>query len=119
MDSSATPERRASLAVGYNPVPQNAPGAGAAVGHTIENSIPLSIFPISMNKVCICFCGLVSEFKTKSLCSTTPLKIVTIDYSECSPVEGKLILLADSVDTYPFSMPFQSASSTFRNIVES
>lgn len=31
---------------GYNPLPQQAPGAGAAVGHTVENSIPLSIFPI-------------------------------------------------------------------------
>lgn len=32
----------------FTPIPQNAPGASAAVGHTVENSIPLSIFPIGM-----------------------------------------------------------------------
>ena len=42
----------------YNPKPQHAPGYSAAVGHTIENSIPLSIFPIAADKLCICFCGL-------------------------------------------------------------
>jgi len=48
----------------YNPLPQNAPGASAAIGHTVENSIPLSIFPISTDKVCICFCGLPGRGKT-------------------------------------------------------
>ena len=38
----------------YNPIPQAAPGASAAVGHNIENSIPLSIFPIATDKFCIC-----------------------------------------------------------------
>jgi len=31
-------------------VPQHAPGASAAIGHTLENSIPLSIFPIATDK---------------------------------------------------------------------
>ena len=48
----------------YNPVPQTAPGASAAVGHDIENSIPLSIFPIAMDKYAICFCGLPGRGKT-------------------------------------------------------
>ena len=48
----------------YNPVPQAAPGASAAVGHTIANSIPLSIFPIATDKFCICFCGLPGRGKT-------------------------------------------------------
>jgi tRNA uridine 5-carbamoylmethylation protein Kti12 len=48
----------------YNPVPQAAPGASAAVGHTVENSIPLSIFPIATDKFCICFCGLPGRGKT-------------------------------------------------------
>eukprot|EP00607_Mallomonas_marina_P010355 CAMPEP_0182422252 /NCGR_PEP_ID=MMETSP1167-20130531/7888_1 /TAXON_ID=2988 /ORGANISM="Mallomonas Sp, Strain CCMP3275" /LENGTH=458 /DNA_ID=CAMNT_0024600147 /DNA_START=18 /DNA_END=1395 /DNA_ORIENTATION=+ len=47
-----------------NIVPQSAPGAHAAVGHTIENSIPLSIFPIQPDKFCICFCGLPGRGKT-------------------------------------------------------
>ena len=49
-----TPKRASSFAgsnCSYNPVPQTAPGASAAVGHDIENSIPLSIFPIAMDKV--------------------------------------------------------------------
>lgn len=48
----------------YNPVPQAAPGAHAAVGHTIENSIPLSIFPVAADKFCIVFCGLPGRGKT-------------------------------------------------------
>jgi hypothetical protein len=48
----------------YNPIPQAAPGASAAVGHKIENSIPLSIFPIATDKFCICFCGLPGRGKT-------------------------------------------------------
>ena len=48
----------------YNPIPQAAPGASAAVGHNIENSIPLSIFPIATDKFCICFCGLPGRGKT-------------------------------------------------------
>jgi signal recognition particle GTPase len=47
-----------------NLVPQAAPGASAAVGHTLENSIPLSIFPIAVDKFCICFCGLPGRGKT-------------------------------------------------------
>ena len=48
----------------YNPLPQNAPGSHAAVGHTIDNSIPLSIFPMSLDKLLICFCGLPGRGKT-------------------------------------------------------
>eukprot|EP01041_Mallomonas_annulata_P001059 gene1059-2075_t len=47
-----------------NPVPQTAPGASAAVGHKVENSIPLSIFPIQADKHCICLCGLPGRGKT-------------------------------------------------------
>lgn len=47
-----------------NPDPQLAPGASAAVGHVIGNSIPLSIFPIATDKFCICFCGLPGRGKT-------------------------------------------------------
>lgn len=36
----------------------NGIGASAAVGHTLENSIPLSIFPVAPDKFCICICGL-------------------------------------------------------------
>ena len=50
--------------VSYNPKPQAAPGASAAVGHIIGNSIPLSIFPITTDKFCICFCGLPGRGKT-------------------------------------------------------
>ena len=54
----------AGSACSYNPVPQTAPGASAAVGHDVENSIPLSIFPIAMDKYAICFCGLPGRGKT-------------------------------------------------------
>lgn len=59
--------RRASYSEGesYNPKPQLAPGSAAAVGHHVENSIPLSIFPISLDKLCICFCGLPGRGKTE------------------------------------------------------
>lgn len=39
-------------------------GAAAAVGHVLENSIPLSIFPIKQDKFCFCFCGLPGRGKT-------------------------------------------------------
>ena len=45
-------------------IPQTAPGAQAAVGHIVENSIPLSIFPIATDKFCFCFCGLPGRGKT-------------------------------------------------------
>jgi len=48
----------------HNPAPQCAPGASAALGHTLENSIPLSIFPIKADKLCVCFCGLPARGKT-------------------------------------------------------
>ena len=48
----------------YNPLPQNAPGAAAAEGHDVGNSIPLSIFPIAMDKFCICLVGLPGRGKT-------------------------------------------------------
>eukprot|EP01038_Epipyxis_sp_PR26KG_P012621 gene12621-16924_t len=52
------------IAPNFNPLPQNAPGSSAAVGHTLENSIPLSIFPIATDKFCICLCGLPGRGKT-------------------------------------------------------
>ena len=48
----------------YNPAPQNAPGASAAKGHTVENSIPLSIFPIATDRFLFAFCGLPGRGKT-------------------------------------------------------
>ncbi len=44
--------------------PQSAPGSSAAHGHTLENSIPLSIFPIATDKFCFAFCGLPARGKT-------------------------------------------------------
>uniref|UniRef100_I2CQU3 6-phosphofructo-2-kinase / fructose-2,6-bisphosphatase n=1 Tax=Nannochloropsis gaditana (strain CCMP526) TaxID=1093141 RepID=I2CQU3_NANGC len=58
-------ERRSAMpALPISHVPQAAPGASAAVGHTIENSIPLSIFPIAADKFAICVCGLPGVGKT-------------------------------------------------------
>lgn len=59
VERPGSPERSS-----YNPLPQNAPGASAATGHTVDNSIPLSIFPISIDKLCICFCGLPGRGKS-------------------------------------------------------
>lgn len=47
-----------------NPFPQSAPGANAVKGHIVDNGIPLSIFPISQNKLCLCVCGLPARGKT-------------------------------------------------------
>ena len=58
-----SPPRSALL--NSNPFPQNAPGASAAIGHTVENSIPLSIFPIQADKLCLCFCGKPARGKTQ------------------------------------------------------
>jgi hypothetical protein len=57
----ALPARVARDASVHNPEPQHAPGSSAAVGHILGNSIPLSIFPISDDKICFCFCGLPGE----------------------------------------------------------
>ena len=63
-ESSATiPRRMSDYKNPNNPIPQAAPGV-ASVGHNIENSIPLSIFPIATDKFCICFCGLPGRGKT-------------------------------------------------------
>mmetsp|Transcript_24660 Transcript_24660/g.41145 ORF Transcript_24660/g.41145 Transcript_24660/m.41145 type:complete len:542 (-) Transcript_24660:1051-2676(-) len=50
--------------VDYNPLPQTAPGAAAAEGHNVDNSIPLSIFPVHLDKFAICFCGMPARGKT-------------------------------------------------------
>ena len=47
-----------------NPIPQCAPGASAAIGHIVENSIPLSIFPVAIDKHCIIFVGMPGRGKT-------------------------------------------------------
>ena len=62
LSSSAGRQRRESTAV--NPIPQSAPGTSAAIGHTLENAIPMSIFPIATDKFCFCFCGLPGRGKT-------------------------------------------------------
>jgi hypothetical protein len=63
--SDPSSPRRGDNTESYNPLPQHAPGSAAAVGHHVENSIPLSIFPISLDKLCICFCGLPGRGKTE------------------------------------------------------
>jgi hypothetical protein len=79
-----TPNEQSSSQSGiHNPLPQNAPGKdhyqrfmvfivictfighAAAIGHHLENSIPLSIFPIRPDKFCICLCGIPGRGKTK------------------------------------------------------
>ena len=54
------------LDIDYNPAPQTAPGSMSAKkeGHNVDNSIPLSIFPIALDKYCIAFCGLPGRGKT-------------------------------------------------------
>ena len=47
-----------------NPVPQRAPGAECSGVKTADSSIPLSIFPIHPDRICICFCGLPGRGKT-------------------------------------------------------
>lgn len=42
----------------------NFTGSSAALGHSLENSIPLSIFPIAQDKFCFCLCGLPGRGKT-------------------------------------------------------
>jgi hypothetical protein len=56
--------RKSSGFIVVNSCPQIAPGSTAAVGHTIENSIPLSIFPIAPEKFVVCFSGLPGRGKT-------------------------------------------------------
>jgi hypothetical protein len=66
-NSAATPPRESrsrNRDAINNPIPQTAPGAHSAVGHTLDNSIPLSIFPIATDKFCFCFCGLPGRGKT-------------------------------------------------------
>jgi hypothetical protein len=65
-DGTNSPSRNSSSSGnGLVMVPQTAPGAQAAIGHIVENSIPLSIFPIATDKFCFCFCGLPGRGKTK------------------------------------------------------
>lgn len=52
------------LALSAGLFPACCTGAHAAKGHVVENSIPLSIFPISPNKFVFCFCGLPGRGKT-------------------------------------------------------
>jgi hypothetical protein len=109
------PERLARSNSIHNPVPQLAPGSSAAVGHVLGNSIPLSIFPISDDKICFCFCGLPGL--------TTPLlHSVTSDRerkdSYCPEISEVIFEksrdLADFIflDIFPFSMPFLCKYST-------
>ncbi len=46
------------------PIDASLTGSSAALGHTLANSIPLSIFPIALDKFCFCFCGLPGRGKT-------------------------------------------------------
>jgi hypothetical protein len=45
-------------------LPQHAPGAKSSGVKNADCSIPLSIFPISPDRICICFCGLPGRGKT-------------------------------------------------------
>lgn len=47
-----------------NPIPQEAPGSAAAIGHVLANSIPVNVFPQHSDKLCVCFCGLPGRGKT-------------------------------------------------------
>jgi 6-phosphofructo-2-kinase len=49
----------------FNPNPQLTPGAQSAVGHQVDNSIPLSIFPITTDRLAIIFCGQPARGKTQ------------------------------------------------------
>jgi broad specificity phosphatase PhoE len=57
-------DRTKSITPFANYVPQSAPGSAAAQGHSLGNSIPLSIFPIATDKFCFAFCGLPGRGKT-------------------------------------------------------
>lgn len=39
------------------------PGSAAAIGHKLENSIPLSIFPLQPDKFCIALCGIPGKLR--------------------------------------------------------
>jgi hypothetical protein len=58
------PQPSVKISQNNNPFPQSAPGAKAAIGHVLDNGIPLSIFPISASKLFICICGLPARGKT-------------------------------------------------------
>lgn len=47
-----------------NPLPQQAPGAKSSGIKHPDSSIPLGIFPICPDRICICFCGLPGRGKT-------------------------------------------------------
>jgi len=57
-------EKTTRKSLNFVRIPQTAPGAHAAQGHVVENSIPLSIFPIATDKFCFVFCGLPGRGKT-------------------------------------------------------
>ena len=69
-DSSSNKVKDSSLSpkTNFNYLPQHAPGAATAKSgshsHNTDSSIPLSIFPISMDKFVICFAGLPGRGKT-------------------------------------------------------
>eukprot|EP00603_Paraphysomonas_imperforata_P009901 CAMPEP_0114476990 /NCGR_PEP_ID=MMETSP0104-20121206/15084_1 /TAXON_ID=37642 ORGANISM="Paraphysomonas imperforata, Strain PA2" /NCGR_SAMPLE_ID=MMETSP0104 /ASSEMBLY_ACC=CAM_ASM_000202 /LENGTH=544 /DNA_ID=CAMNT_0001651827 /DNA_START=14 /DNA_END=1648 /DNA_ORIENTATION=+ len=72
-----------------NPFPQSAPGANAVKGHIVDNGIPLSIFPISQNKLCLVVCGLPARGKTdisrrlaRYLSFFHALEVATFDVAE-------------------------------------
>jgi broad specificity phosphatase PhoE len=72
-----------------NPFPQSAPGANAVKGHVVDNGIPLSIFPISQNKLCLVVCGLPARGKTdisrrlaRYLSFFHALEVATFDVAE-------------------------------------
>lgn len=62
--TSITDKKSKSKSGNFIRIPQTAPGAYAAQGHVVENSIPLSIFPIATDKFCFVFCGLPGRGKT-------------------------------------------------------
>jgi hypothetical protein len=71
----------------YNPIPQNAPGASAALGHTVENSIPLSIFPIGILLQLKSTCIIINLFKKQLTNSVSHF----VDFQ----AEEKLILVEE------------------------
>lgn len=97
-----------------NPLPQNAPGSQAALGHTLENSIPLSIFPLHPDKFCIAFCGLPGE---TLYCVNEGMISSKCFQQYAFQVVVKVTSPEDLVDIWIFSMPCLSRYSMWPSIV--
>jgi hypothetical protein len=64
-----------------NPIPQAAPGSTAAIGHTLENSIPLSVY-IHQLLLCICYNDLYRCLIRYSLLLLRSSSYASVDYQD-------------------------------------